>query len=469
MTHRFGAALGLVLIVLGQPGTARAQAAKQQEAEGYAEWRQGDLLVVDGQRVRLAPGGKFKGKEGARDFASIPLGYEVEAKGTRDAAGVLVAREVEAKPNGGALFEKDVRSMTDQAESEARRAGAFLQSAGGRTVSMGRLYDDGPDVERVRAIMDVLIPPYMDPNNVRCYVIDNPEWNAFAMGNFSIYVFTGLLDDMDDDEVAIILGHELAHATHEHTRRQFKKQMWIQIAALGALGAASEIDDKKARALTQLLTVFAASAWSNGYGRNLEDQADRVGLRYAYEAGFDVTKGPRLWNRFAKRYGEEGKVANFFFSNHSLSRQRAAHLERELALNYAEGPREDGGPARLAMARLRGRPTQAQRGHDAEAPGPDPDEPMHALAPMQAAPAAPIAPPAPAKPPAAVKPAASPKPAAAPVKTSSKEIKVGMTPAEVKALMGLAKEEVRFGSQERWTYPNLSVVFENGHVKDVKF
>jgi len=456
MTHRWGPTLGLALALVAQPMTG-SPAAKQQEAKGYAEWRQGDALVVDGQRVRLAPGGKFKGKADARDFGSIPLGYEVEAKGARDAAGVLMARELEAKPNGGALFEKDVRSMTDQAESEARRAGAFLQAAGDRTVSMGRLYEDGPDVERVRAIMDVLMPPYLDPGNVRCYVIDNPEWNAFAMGNFSIYVFSGLLDDMDDDEIAIVLGHELAHATHEHTRRQFKKQMWIQIAALGAIGAAGEIDDKKVREVAQLLTVFAAAAWSNGYGRNLEDQADRVGLRYAYEAGFDITKGPRLWNRFAKRYGESGKVANFFFGDHSLSRQRATHLERELALNYADGPKEDG-PARLAMERLRGRPVQDQRDAESSAQEPAFDEPVQALAPVQAAPPAP----------APVRPV--PKPAtAAPKGAERKQIRVGMSAAEVRALMGLAREEVRLGDQERWTYPNLSVVFENGRVKDVKF
>ena len=58
---------------------------------------------------------------------------------------------------------------------------------------------------------------------MRVYVIENDEWNAFAMGNYSIYVFTGLMDDLDDDELAIVLGHELAHATHEHTRRRSRR------------------------------------------------------------------------------------------------------------------------------------------------------------------------------------------------------------------------------------------------------
>src|SRR5262249_30388688 len=156
-----------------------------------------------------------------------------------------------------------------------------------------RLYDSGPMVERVERIVDALLPPYIDPDNVRCYVIENPEWNAFAMGNFSIYVFSGLLNDLDDDEVAIVLGHEITHATHEHTRRQFKKQMWIQLAVLGLAVATETVDDANKRAVLGLLTLFGAAAWKNGYGRDCEDQADRVGLRYAFEAGFDIRKGPR--------------------------------------------------------------------------------------------------------------------------------------------------------------------------------
>src|SRR5262249_48030810 len=288
-----------------------ADPANEEKAEGYLEWRHGGLLVVDGQRVATDGSTRFKGKSEAKDVASIPLGYEVKAKGARRADGALVARELEAKPNGEAMFEKDVRNLTDQAEAQAHSTGRFGQTAAdGHDQSQGRLIESGPQVDRVRRIVDTLVPPYMDPDDVRVYVIENREWNAFAMANRSIYVYTGLLNDLDDDELAIVLGHELVHATHEHTRRQFKKQMWIQLAALGVAGVEeATIDDKNKRAVAQLLTVFAAGAWSNGYGRDLEDQADRVGLRYAYEAGWDITKGPRLWNRFAKKYSESGQGA----------------------------------------------------------------------------------------------------------------------------------------------------------------
>ncbi len=438
---RLGHGVMALVLAAGPALALAATAAKQEKVNGYAEWYQGGLLVVDGQRVRLASNGKFKGAGDATSPDAIPLGYEVKASGTRAADGVLIATELESKPNGSAMFEKDVRSMTDDAEKQYRRAGSFYQDGnGGRRETVGRLYEDGPEVERVRAIIDALVPPYLDRDALRVYVIDNDEWNAFAMGNYSIYVFSGLLRDMDDDEVAIVLGHELAHATHEHTRRQFKKQMWIQLLAAGVVGAGEEIHDKNKRALVQLLAVFGAAAWSNGYGRDLEDQADRVGLRYAYEAGFDISKGPRLWNRFAKRYGEQGKVANFFFGDHSLSRQRALNLERELALNYVDGPKEE--RPRLARGRSNSGPRTAGHAQPASS------ERTQAL----------------------VSSPSNSGVAARPVDgAGSKEIRVGMSEEQVRALLGAPRERVSFGSQLKWTYPNVSVVFEQGKVKDVRF
>jgi Zn-dependent protease with chaperone function len=202
---------------------------------------------------------------------------------------------------------------------------------------MGALRQTGPEVDRLRRITAQLVPPYLAPGDFRVYVVDNKEWNAMAAPNRSIYVFSGLLRDMDDDEVAVVLGHELAHATHEHSRKQFKKQIWVQLAALGVIGVAEgTIDDKTKRLIVESLAVIGALAWQNGYGRSHEDQADRVGLRYAHAGRYDVRKGPGLWNRFAGKYGDSNKAVNFFFGSHSVAKARAANLERELRLNYPE-------------------------------------------------------------------------------------------------------------------------------------
>jgi predicted Zn-dependent protease len=87
----------------------------------------------------------------------------------------------------------------------------------------------------------------------------------------------------------------------------------------------------------------------NIYSREFEDQADRVGLRYIYEAGYDVSKAPALWKRFAERYGDGDKVTNFFFGDHSLAQDRAKNLQREIAANYSDLHKDP--PSNEAIAR----------------------------------------------------------------------------------------------------------------------
>jgi len=448
---RWRASALALLLALGPLASARAEAAPEEKADGYAEFRVGGCLLVDARRVCPGPGLKFKGEGEAVSFASIPLGYEVKAKGRRRAGGALEARDVEAKPNEDALFESEVISATNEAEEKYRRAGRFYEEGDrGRLENVGPIEEDGPRWERARDIVDSLLPPYLAPEDVRVYVIVNRDWNAFAMGNYALYVFSGLLDDMDDDEVAIVLGHELAHATHEHTRRQVKKQMWIQLVALGVLAAANSIDDDTKRAVVQLATGFTALAWGNGHGRNLEDQADRVGLRYAYEAGYDVTKGPRLWNRFARKYGEPGKVANFFFGDHSQSSARAAKLEQELAHNYPGGPKPDGVAQRQASAAAR---SSERRSAGGSAP-----------AALPAGAAAVVTP----------RPASSSSPGGGARRGPAgegegAEVRPGMSADEVRSILGDPDEELVFGERTRWAYPDLTVVFEKGRVKEVKF
>jgi len=431
------ATLATLLVAQFLRAQDEGEGGRGEKLDGYAEWRAGNCLVADAQRVCPATKLKFKGEGEAKSFESIPLGYEVKAKGKRQRDGSLLALEVEAKPNGSAMFEGEVRSATDQAEAQARDSGRF----GDAKAPVGKLVESGPRVERVRRIVDNLLPEYIPRESVRVYVIENKEWNAFAMGNYSIYVFSGLLDDMDDDEIAIVLGHELVHASHEHSRKQFKRDMWIQIAMLGALGAASTIDSDTKQALAGLAVIAAGTAWKSGYGRGMEDQADRVGLRYAYEAGYDITKGPRLWNRFAKKYGEGNKAVNFFFSDHSLSAARATKLEKEIAYNYPEGPKPDG-PARASRpAPVTGRPTVA---------------------------AAPVAVPAGAQALASTEAPAAPTRAAKPGAKRT-EIKPGMTSDEVRRALGEPEAEVVFGEKTRWTYPGMTVVFTRDKVSDVQF
>ena len=301
--------------------------------DGYAEWRRAGLIVVDGQRVRADQSTRWKGAP--TSIEEVPLGHEVRVRGTRHQDGTVLARHIDVRPNGDALFETDVQNGTDELEGLWLRSGeAFEVDARGRKKVIGEVSRDGRSVDRVRRLVRRMSPGYVDQSGIRVYVVDNKEWNAMAMGNGAVWVFSGIMNDMTDDELAIVVGHELAHYTHEHSRRQMRKNMWGQFGSLAALLAAEAIDNNGLRAAAQLGSALGFSAWMSGYGRDLEDQADRVGLRYAYEAGVDVRNAPQVWQRFLTKYGEGDRVTNFFFSDHSLASARRKNLEQELRNNY---------------------------------------------------------------------------------------------------------------------------------------
>lgn len=314
-----------------------ADATAEDTVKGYAEFRYGDILIVEGQRVRAHAGTRFKGG-GINGLDSIPLGYEVEAKGERDDDGVIVAREIKSKPNGAAMFEGDVLAATNEIEQVWVREGRMFEpDEEGNKKTIGRLLRDGPYVRRVERIMRQLTPPYVDyDEQVRVHVVETEEWNAAAMGNGAIWVYTGLMDSMSDDELALVLGHELGHYTHEHSRRQAKSSMWQGILGMGAMVGASAIGSDAGSTAAMVAAGLGMTVWGSGYSRDLEDQADRVGLRYAAEGGFDVGAGPSLWGKFRQRYGESDTVVNFFFGSHSRPSDRIRNIERELELNYPD-------------------------------------------------------------------------------------------------------------------------------------
>ena len=328
MNRNISRLLALLLVLLF-PLAAWAD----EKVEGYAEWQKGNLIIVDGQRVRPAEKVKYKKIASLYD---IHLGWEVKAKGTRAADGTLVAREIEAKPNGNAMFESEVLQATNEVEQVWVKEGKMFEPGPrGKSKTIGELSESGPRVDRVREITTRLTPPYISSDSVRVRVVETDEWNAAAMGNGAIWVYSGLIDSMTDDELAIVLGHELAHYTHEHSRRNAKRGMWTQMLAVGAMASSQAIDSGATRSAVELGSVLGLSAFGSGYSRDLEDQADRVGLRYVYEAGYDVHQGPSLWAKFREKYGESDSVKTFFFGSHSRPTDRIRNIEEELAINYS--------------------------------------------------------------------------------------------------------------------------------------
>ena len=229
----------LALALVAGPSSA---ATKVTKVAGLLDFSKTGAIVVDGQRITKNSKTTFKGAGPAKTFETIPPGYEVKVEGTRQTDGSILATKVETKPNGMAMYESDVIAATNQAEQQYVKAGKIADvDAQGKEHDLGALHTTGPEVDRCRKIVDRLLPSYIDPKSVRVYVVDNKEWNAMAMANYSIFVFSGIMKDLDDDEMAIVLGHELTHATYEHSRRQASKGMYTGIAGMAASVGLSQV------------------------------------------------------------------------------------------------------------------------------------------------------------------------------------------------------------------------------------
>lgn len=159
-----------------------------------------------------------------------------------------------------------------------------------------------PQVQRLRTISRRIIP-HTDEWNERAAkwrwevnLLGSTQINAFCMPGGKIAFYSGILSrlQLDDAEVASIMGHEMAHALREHARERIGKgnatsiglSLGAQLLGLGALG------DVAANIGTQLLTMR--------FGREDETEADLVGLELAARAGYDPSAAIRLWQKMSK-------------------------------------------------------------------------------------------------------------------------------------------------------------------------
>ncbi len=183
-----------------------------------------------------------------------------------------------------------------------------------------------------------LVPSYQrlmhadDPQKIpfKFYVVVNKDPNAFALPNGVVVVNSGMFDVLEDEaQLAAVMSHEIAHATQEHTWRQLNKDKKKRTAiAIGGLAAAAF----GLYGVQNILTLVQA-AMVNGYQRTLENQADRVGLQYMVDAGYDPREAPRVWKMMSKKYGDH--PTNFFWSSHDNNVSRRSFLMLEIRNNYS--------------------------------------------------------------------------------------------------------------------------------------
>ncbi len=162
------------------------------------------------------------------------------------------------------------------------------------------LLDTSPVVQRVRKIAQDLLPHAKQWNERAAgwrwevNVFRSPTINAFCMPGGKIAFFTGILDKLrlTDDEVAQIMGHEIAHALREHARERVAK---TNIAKYGAVAVSIFFGE----AAGQLASV-GGGLYGLKFGRNDETEADLIGMEIAARAGYDPRAGISLWEKMSQ-------------------------------------------------------------------------------------------------------------------------------------------------------------------------
>lgn len=204
---------------------------------------------------------------------------------------------------------------------EMQKAGVRINADARRVAQLQAM------MERIAAVSDLPNLPY------EVTLFHTNIVNAAAAPGGAMMVFEGLYDPKiglveDEQELAAVIAHEIAHINCRHVTERLSV---IMPAALGIEVIAGRAERKDREQTAQILRgvfVVGAAVWIPYYSRRDEEEADRVGLFYMARAGYDPRAAVRIWQRAYEQ--QDGKDKTSIFATHPSSRDRYKKLERML-------------------------------------------------------------------------------------------------------------------------------------------
>lgn len=158
-------------------------------------------------------------------------------------------------------------------------------------------------------------------------IIDSDQLNAFCMPGGKIMFYSGLINrlQLTDEEIAVVMGHEIAHALREHSREQVSQAIAAQ-AAMGVGSAALGLSQNT----TQLAGVVYDALIATNFSRTDEAEADRIGLELSARAGYNPRAGITLWQKMMN--ANSGGTPLEFLSSHPADSTRIQQIESLLPI-----------------------------------------------------------------------------------------------------------------------------------------
>lgn len=162
-------------------------------------------------------------------------------------------------------------------------------------------------------------------------LIESSEKNAFCLPGGKVAFYTGILPVAQNEAgLAVVMGHEVAHATERHGGQRISVSMTAAGLSIGAMALTNAMMKDNNDTAKKLIFAGLGIGTTVGvilpFSRSNESEADEVGLKFAARAGYDPREAPKFWSRFAS---EGGKVPTFL-STHPNSADRARALEAQI-------------------------------------------------------------------------------------------------------------------------------------------
>lgn len=230
---------------------------------------------------------------------------------------------------GGAVGADRPQLMLMSSEKIDQMAAQSYAQLKSGAVSKGTLNENPVMLQRVRAIAARIEPqtgvfrPDAPAWKWEVNVISSDELNAFCMPGGKIMFYSGLINKLhlSDDEIAIVMGHEISHALREHSREQISQALAAQAAidigtSLLGLGSGS----------ADIASMGYKNFVATKFSRTDESEADRIGLELTARAGYDPRAGVTLWKKMIQASQGGGRPPEFL-STHPAEENRVQQIE----------------------------------------------------------------------------------------------------------------------------------------------
>jgi Peptidase family M48 len=264
-------------------------------------------------------------------------GYHVKYSGTRRKDGRIDADEVSLGPPAPTDDYRMPHNLEVVRGTDAQTGIDVLEFRQGNKVQARmKLLAERNVQEYISHLGTSLIPEGAKgtrrPIEFRFFVVEDPEINAASLPDGTLLINTGLLGAIENEaQLAFVLSHEMAHVLQVHYRREIEETRGSRVALTIAGVAAGAFIGNAGLFMAQL----GIASVVNGHQRELENQADRLGLQNVIEHGYDPREAPGFSRIVINRYGN--RTTSKLWSNHDSSVMRGSFLTVQLMREYPEG------------------------------------------------------------------------------------------------------------------------------------